>query len=252
MIWALHGAVGRSADWSAFALSMRQDLDLYPDLSSTVGEVRRIDLWRFLDCCPMSLEKFGSTLAGEISRIDPEPILVAYSMGGRLALHALLAQPKMWKGAVIISAHPGLSDESQKVARRQQDAEWSALALKGEWADFLEQWNAQGVLVGDADMPDRLALKTRRASVARSFVDWSLGAQQNLTERFQEIECPVLWLTGENDTKFTDLAKESVSLIPDAEHGILPNCGHRVPWEQPEAFSAICQNFFFSRLHLRP
>ena len=247
MIWALHGAVGRSADWSAFALSMRQN----PDLCSAVGEVRRIDLWRFLDCCPMSLEKFGSTLAGEISRIDPEPILVAYSMGGRLALHALLAQPKMWKGAVIISTHPGLSDESQRVERRKKDAEWSALSLKADWADFLQQWNAQGVLDGSVDMPDRQALKTRRASVARSFVDWSLGVQEDLTERFQEIECPVLWLTGENDAKFTDLAKESIDLIPEAEHCILPGCGHRAPWEQPEDFAAICQNFFFSRLHVR-
>lgn len=252
MIWALHGAVGRSTDWSAWALSMRKNSDLYPDLCSAVGEVRRIDLWRFLDCCPMSLGKFGSTLAGEITRIDPDPVLVAYSMGGRLALHALLAQPKIWKGAVIVSAHPGLTDESQKVARRQKDAAWSALALKAEWSDFLEQWNAQGVLGGGAEMPDRLALKTRRASVARSFVDWSLGMQENLSERFQEIECPVLWLTGENDTKFTDLAKEAVCLIPDAEHAVIPDCGHRVPWEQPEAFSEICQNFFFSRLHLRP
>lgn len=227
---------------------MRQD----PNLHAAVGEVRRIDLWRFLDCCPMSLEKFGHTLAGEILRIDPEPILVAYSMGGRLALHALLAQPKMWKAAVIISAHPGLSDQSQRVNRRQKDAEWSALALKADWSDFLQQWNAQAVLDDSVDMPDRQALKTRRASVARSFVDWSLGVQENLTERFQEIECPVLWLTGEKDAKFTELAKGSIDRFSHAEHGILPGCGHRVPWEQPEAFSAICQNFFFSRLHLRP
>ncbi|MBT8043358.1 MAG: hypothetical protein KJO79_00280, partial [Verrucomicrobiae bacterium] len=83
MIWALHGAVGMAADWRVFAAS----------LPPSFGGLRRLDLWRFLDCCPMPLEKFGITLAEEIKRIDPEPTLLGYSMGGRLALHALLAQP---------------------------------------------------------------------------------------------------------------------------------------------------------------
>lgn len=216
------------------------------DQPGSMSEVRRLDLWRFLDCCPMPLEKFGHTLAGEISRVDPDPVLVAYSMGGRLALHALLAQPGLWRGAVIVSAHPGLTDESEKVARRQQDAEWSAMALKSEWSEFLQRWNAQGVLNGAGDMPDRMKLKGRRASIARSFVDWSLGSQEDLSERLGEITCPVMWLTGERDTKFTDLAKAAVSQLAQGRHEIVSGCGHRVPWEQPEQFAAHCHGFFES------
>ena len=75
MIWALHGAVGCASDWRDFA----RDLDTS---SGELGGVRRLDLWRFLDCCPMPLEKFGDTLAEEIVRVDPEPVLLGYSMGG--------------------------------------------------------------------------------------------------------------------------------------------------------------------------
>lgn len=239
MIWALHGAVGRAADWLDFAAEMRQD----SAMAAAVGEVRRLDLWRFLDCCPMPLEKLGATLAGEISRVDPDPILVAYSMGGRLALHALLAQPKMWRGAVIVSAHPGLASGADREARRKKDAEWSALALKGAWSDFLKQWEAQGVLGGAGEMPDRRVLKSRRASVARSFIDWSLGAQMDLTDRLHEIECPVLWLTGERDVKFTEIAKRAVQRMPSAEHRIIADSGHRIPWEQPQLFAERCRNF---------
>lgn len=244
MLWALHGAVGRSDDWSEFASSMRGITA--SEEGQSVREVRRLDLWRYLDCCPMSLEKVGQAMADEISRIDPAPVLVAYSMGGRLALHALLAQPQLWKAAIIVSAHTGLTDEAQRVARRQADAEWSAMALKGGWLDFLEQWNAQGVLhatAGEVEMPDRMALKSRRASVARSFVDWSLGVQQNLAPRLAEINCPVLWLSGASDEKFTAVAKSAVARIPHARHQIFAHCGHRLPWQAPQRFAAACEEF---------
>ncbi len=239
MIWALHGAVGSTADWRDFAQEMR----------ASHGEVRRLDLWRFLDCCPMPLTKFGDTLAEEIVRVDPEPVLLGYSMGGRLALHALLARPDLWKAAIIVSAHPGLKEEGDRVARREKDAEWSALALKGEWVDFLEQWNSQGVLQGGG-MPDRTPLKNRRASIARSFVDWSLGKQENLTPRLHKVPCPVLWLTGENDEKFTGVAESAVPHLPRGEHQIIADCGHRVPWEKPVEFAEECHRFLSKHLKL--
>ena len=233
MIWALHGAVGRAADWRGFAQMMREPF----------GEVRSLDLWRFLDCCPMSLDKFGDTLAEEIVRIDQSPVLLGYSMGGRLALHALLARPELWKGAVIVSAHPGLPDEEERMQRREKDAEWSAMALKEEWDEFLQRWESQGVLDGPK-MPDRRKLKSRRASIARSFVDWSLGMQQNLAPRLQEVSCPVLWVTGEKDSKFTAIAEQAVPHLPCGEHVVIDDCGHRVPWERPETFAQVCHEFF--------
>lgn len=226
-----------AADWRAFGAS----------LSAEIGGLRRLDLWRFLDCCPMPLEKFGDTLAGEIKRVDPEPILVGYSMGGRLALHALLAQPELWKAAVIISAHPGLADESERMDRQKKDAEWSALALKADWSDFLDRWNAQGVLGGAGELPDRTRLKSRRASVARSFIDWSLGAQADLLPRFDKITCPVLWMTGERDSKFTGIAEAAVPHLPQGKHVVVPDCGHRVPWENAPGFTRHCVEFMGDR-----
>jgi len=244
MIWTLHGAVGQSDDWLGFAASMRQ---LSSGGGSERAEVRRLDLWRFLDCSPMSLDEAGRQIASQIARIDSEPVLVGYSLGGRLALNALLAVPGMWKAAVIVSAHPGLDKEEDRVARRQRDAEWSAMALKGEWGEFLENWEGQGVLGGRGEMADRGKLKERRVAVARSFIDWSLGAQRDLSPELKEIECPVLWMTGEDDKKFAELAKLAVPAISDAMHCVVSNSGHRVPWEKPEEFVRLCREFL---LHL--
>ena len=211
--------------------------------------VKRVDLWRFLDCCPMGMEEFGRALNEEARQAGSgergaRNVLLGYSMGGRLALHALL-QGGPWDAAVIVSAHPGLEEATERVARRERDAEWAARALKGEWREFLEEWDSQPVLAGrvhDRDghattlaMADRKKLEIRRQAVARSFVDWSLGNQEPLAGRIGEIDCPVLWVVGEKDAKFRALADALAdrSVRPPL-CWIAPGVGHRVPWDSTE------------------
>lgn len=259
-LWCLHGAVGRADDWRGFDV---------PGWS-----VRRVDLWRFLDCCPMSMPGFGRALnaeaAGaadgrwqmadgrwELDRSDPvlrdlpsaishlpstgsRRVLVGYSMGARLGLHALL-DGGPWEAAVLVAPHPGLEVEVERVVRRASDAEWAARALRGDWCDFLAMWNAQPLLAASEARPS--VDEARRREVARSFVDWSLGAQEPLWERLGEIRCPVLWCVGERDEKFRALGERAVGLLPRGELWVAPDAGHRVPWDAPEAFVARVGEF---------
>ena len=253
-MWCLHGAVGQAADWQGFAV---------PGWA-----VKRVDLWRFLACCPMTMPEFGRALNAEVSAdgrwqmgdrrskmadglprgaaqggVEPlalegpsaiyRNVLVGYSMGARLGLHALL-DGGPWDAAVLVSPNPGLESEAERAARREGDAEWASRALSGEWADFLDAWNAQPVLA-DSDRRRPLAAIHRR-EVARSFFDWSLGAQEPLWGRLGEISCPVLWCTGERDGKFTALGERAVPALKDGERWVAPGAGHRVPWDAPEAF----------------
>lgn len=229
MIYALHGAVGRAADWKGFAVDMKK-----------MGRaVARVELWQYLACCPMPIREFGAAFNKEVHA--GEAVILGYSMGGRLALHALLDDPGKWKKAVIVSAHTGLQDE-EKLPRQVDDAHWAAMALTGDWEQFLEKWNSQGVLEG-VEMPDRRELKDRRQAVARSFMDWSLGMQEDLLPRLGEITCPVLWVVGERDEKFRAVAERAVAALPQGELCVVPACGHRVPWEQAEIFSARVEEF---------
>lgn len=224
--WCLHGAVGMAADWRGFAKQLA---------TAGIGS-RAVDLWRFLDCCPMPLPDFGKALnadaGGEVFRGSGRALL-GYSMGGRMALHALLERDHPWQAAVIISAHPGLEAEGERATRRAADATWATRSLAGNWQEFLDGWNAQAVL-GTTPLRDRQASSSmimRRKEIARSFVDWSLGAQEPLWDRLGEISIPVLWIAGENDPKFLELAKRAVPLIPNGHLAIAPGSGHRVPWE---------------------
>lgn len=227
--WCLHGAVGMAADWRGFAKR----------LAAEKTGSRAVDLWRFLDCQPMPLADFGRALnadaGGEVFRGSGRA-LMGYSMGGRLALHALLEQNHPWQAAVIVSAHPGIESEAERESRRAADAAWATKALMGNWQEFLKEWNAQPLLADSAirDPQATGSLVMRRREIARSFVDWSLGAQDPLWDRLRGISIPVLWVAGENDARFRALAERAVAEIPHATLAIAPAAGHRVPWEAEE------------------
>ena len=224
--WCLHGAVGMAADWRPFA----------KELAALKIGSRAVDLWRFLECQPMPIRDFGAALnadAGAEAARGAGRVLLGYSMGGRLALHALFEKPHPWRAAVIISSHPGLEDENEREIRRSADAAWAAKALTGTWQQFLDEWNAQPLL-GSASIRDAAAfssLAMRRREIARSFVDWSLGAQSPLWERLPAITIPVLWVAGEQDLKYRSLAERAVALLPNATLAVAPDSGHRVPWQ---------------------
>ena len=222
--WCLHGAVGAASDWRSLALG----------LAKHGISTRAVDLWRFLQCESVPMPEFGKRLnadaAGEISR-SQRRILIGYSMGGRLALHALLGNGP-WDAAVIISANPGLRDPQEAAQRRGQDAHWATRALTESWVDFLSAWNAQPILGGALrDEREDKKLIQRRREIARSFVDWSVANQENLWNRLTEIKIPVLWIAGERDEKFSTIAKEAAAKSPNFSLAIAPATGHRVPWE---------------------
>jgi 2-succinyl-6-hydroxy-2,4-cyclohexadiene-1-carboxylate synthase len=226
-IWCLHGALGAASDWRDIALILAKE-----------GiTTRSVDLWRFLQCESLPMPEFGKRLnadaQGELTR-GMRKILCGYSMGGRLALHALI-EGGPWEAAVIISANPGLRDPSEAAARRVSDTVWATQALTMSWAEFLQKWNAQPILGAAirSEREDRMLMQRRR-EIARSFVDWSLGNQQPLWDKLSEIKIPVLWVAGENDEKFLKIAKEAVSLSDQFSLAIAPSASHRVPWENGE------------------
>lgn len=226
----LHGAVGMAADWQSTAQA----------LAGCKISSRAVDLWRFLECTPMPLDSFPAALHAEVAggASLKRQALLGYSMGGRLALHALLEPGAAWSAAVIVAANPGLEDVQERESRRAADAVWASRALSLPWLEFLEAWESQALFRSSIPRHAGMAqsLAKRRREIARSFVDWSLGAQKPLWERMGSIQIPVLWICGERDEKFCQLGGRAVSQMQDARLAIAPDAGHRVPWENPEWF----------------
>jgi 2-succinyl-6-hydroxy-2,4-cyclohexadiene-1-carboxylate synthase len=160
-----------------------------------------------------------------------DDILIGYSMGGRRAL----AEAHRFRKAVIVSA--GLNAPDQ--ARRARDEEWARRFETEEWSALLRAWNAQPVFGGHE--VTRHEEDFDRAELTRALREWSPAVLP--PPRLEEIETPILWIAGQRDAKYVEIAQHAVARLPHAELWICPDAGHRVPWEQPEAFIARLRDF---------
>ncbi len=229
MVWLLHGNLGNTNDWKV----------VRHFLSQRACETRALDLWMLLECCGMSLEDAGRALYQEIKRVDQNPVIVGYSMGGRLALHAIKHDPAFWRSAIFLSTHPGIQDRREKELRLKRDTEW-AIALKREenFGRFLEEWDAQSVLSGTASQ-GRMRLASRKSAIARAFIHWSLGNQEDFLPVIANWSLPTCWLAGENDQKFSEFTKQAASMSTNSQSEIIPNSGHRLLLDAPERIGEI-------------
>lgn len=164
---------------------------------------------------------------------DEGDVLLGYSMGGRLALQLL--ERERFRCAIIVSAGLNAPDP-ERVAR---DEAWARRFESDDWSSLMRDWNAQAVFGGH--VLERREENYDRAELARQLREWSPAVLP--PPNLEAIATPLLWIAGERDAKYVAIAREAVARLPHAELWIAPNAGHRVPWEQPEAFVARLRAF---------
>jgi len=233
---ALHGNLGRPEDWAG--------------LPAPSDELHAPALWDWAER-GWGFSEVAEHLLAEaeaVRQAGRSPWLAGYSLGGRLALHALALRPEVWSGAVILSAHPGLAVPAERASRVARDARWAERARHEPWDRFLESWDSQpvfgvdrsGELPGDAPDP-RLGLESRREAVARAFELWSLGRQEDLRPALERCGTPMIWVTGAEDLAFSRLGEEMAGRLPCCRHLALPGLGHRLLEAPEQLASAFAQ-----------
>jgi 2-succinyl-6-hydroxy-2,4-cyclohexadiene-1-carboxylate synthase len=169
-------------------------------------------------------------------------ILLGYSLGGRAAAHLALSAPERFCGLIAISANPGLPSLEDRAARIQADEAWAQRFETEDWNSVLASWNAQAVF-GGAAFPERLGARRiqdspeLRARCARQLRQFSLGRQEDLAPQLLNSKIRRVWITGERDSKFTEIARR-LAESPASHCMIVPHAGHRWPWELSEAEAA--------------
>jgi 2-succinyl-6-hydroxy-2,4-cyclohexadiene-1-carboxylate synthase len=169
--------------------------------------------------------------------------LAGYSMGGRIALHAALALPDRVERLVLIGASPGIADEAERVARRETDERLADEIGRLGIEEFARTWAASPMLAGQpatvraAAAADRL--RNTPAGLARALHGLGTGALPSLWDRLDELRMAVVLLVGERDQRFRKIAEEMAEAIAQAEVVVVPNAGHAVHLEAPEAVAEV-------------
>lgn len=159
-------------------------------------------------------------------------ILLGYSLGGRLALHALLAGAR-YSRAIFVSTGLGIEGEEARAARRASDEAWARRFESEEFESVIADWNAQPVLAGPS------LVRSRDDYDPRALREWSSGALLPVASRLHELVIPTLWIAGARDTKYVSEATRAAALAAGAGLVIVEEAGHRVPWEQAREFIEI-------------
>lgn len=159
-------------------------------------------------------------------------ILLGYSLGGRLALHALLAGAR-YKRAIFVSTSLGVEGEEARAARRAADEAWARRFETEDFDPVMSDWNAQPVLAGPS------LSRNRDDYDPRALREWSSAVLPPVASRLHELTIPTLWIAGARDAKYVAEAKRAASLTLRASAAIVEGAGHRVPWERSDEFVAL-------------
>ncbi len=74
------------------------------------------------------------------------------------------------------------------------------------------------------------------------------GAQEPVLDRLHEIDVPTLFLAGALDKRYVELAREMSARVAGSEARIIPDAGHAVHFEQPDAHAAAVSEFLSKSL----
>ena len=181
---------------------------------------------------------------------EQSPVLMGYSMGGRVALHAAIRHPGKWRALVLVGATAGIADPVEAAERRASDEEWARkIELHGP-QPFLNEWWQLPLIATQRAMPqpwcDQRVERQRQLSgvgLAASLRGMGTGAMESLWHGLGELDLPVLVVTGESDEKFRTIASAMVHRLPCAIQVVIPGAGHAACLESPVAFLTAMRSF---------
>jgi 3-oxoadipate enol-lactonase len=187
--------------------------------------------------------------------IDEPIIAMGCSMGGSLAMDFALAEPARVAALIMVGSGPSglaldapehpLEAEAEK-AHIDGDLELAAELETKIWFDGI------GRKPEDVD-PDMRALALEMNGLALAHGAKDLGRRipnpaEPAAERLDELDIPVLVITGENDIPYLQEAHQYMAeRIPDVVAVKMDDAAHLPNMDHPERFRAIVEEFLDAR-----
>ncbi len=231
---ALHGFTQTGAVFSELAAAWGGEV-LAPDLP---GHGRASDR-------PATMpEAVAVTLEALAAAADP--ILLGYSLGGRVALHTVLSRPGSVDRLVLVSTSPGIADADARRHRLGRD-EQLALQLEREGLEaFLAEWTTQPMFAGLHRRGRRWRqrdLEMRRDNTATGLAaalrGMGQGQQDYLGGQLADLDLEALIVVGAEDQPYRRIGTALTRVIPSSRLAVVGGCGHGVVGERPAELAAV-------------
>lgn len=242
-VFLLHGFLGRPADWG----EVRKYISKIDNVSFHAVDYMSNPLLSSVN----SFNEWAKNFNQYAGSISGRRLLVGYSLGGRLALHALREHSELWDQSILISTNPGFDDSSageivgfkDREQRWIKDTEWANLFKSAPWESLIRSWNAQPVFNESQAEPVRLEKDYERHLLELALTTWSLASQENMRSVLQELAAKIVWMTGALDQKFLGQAEALRESGYKLSYVNVDGASHRVLFDQPAFIAAEIQSW---------
>jgi pimeloyl-ACP methyl ester carboxylesterase len=193
--------------------------------------------------CPVTMKAYADDIhALMIERGIGPVILAGHSMGGYIALAFALAHPELVRGLVLVGTRSG-ADSAEGAAGRLALAE----KVKAEGPEAALEAIAPKMLSPHADPkldpPMRHFMKgATGAGVIGALL--GMAARPDSTPFLGDLRMKALVIAGADDMLIPPTESEAMAAaLPDATLKLIPDAGHLVAFEQPDAFNEALKDW---------
>ncbi len=147
------------------------------------------------------------------------------SLGGYMSLAFYRAHPERVRALLIVDTGPGFKKEDARTA-------WNKRAF-----DTAERFEREGLAPLQSASRERSSVSHRDATgLAHAARGMLTQRDARVIELLPDIKVPSLVVVGADDTPFLAASAYMASKIPAAKQVVVPNAGHAVNIDQPQAF----------------
>jgi 2-succinyl-6-hydroxy-2,4-cyclohexadiene-1-carboxylate synthase len=252
----LHGFTASTATWDPLRSLLAPRFRLLAlDLighgrSDAPADVTRYTLEQCSQDVVAALDALGRDDGVRESADPVRAVVLGYSMGGRLALRLAVDTPERVAALILVGVSPGLAGVAEREERRRADEALAEMIEREGIAAFVDHWEHLPLFASQAALPAevRAAQRYRRLrntamGLANSLRGMGTGSQEPLWDRLPALYIPTLLVAGELDAKYRDVAVRMARVMPAAHVAIVPNAGHAVHLEQPDALAGTVLEF---------
>lgn len=231
----MHGFLGAGSDFHFLKGKVGSSCEIAAPSFFSPGECAH---WKY------PLESIGEVLNSYARGLwqDEKSVLLGYSLGGRLGLHALAQGESLYRAAIFVSTHFGLTGREQRLKRIEEDSKLSLRIQNESFSKFCSDWDSRPLFKGAPEIYrneagfDKLAL-------SYALNEWSLGKQHCFKSTLERLDMPILVIAGEKDPVFRDAALAIKLKNPRSSAFIAQETTHRVPWQSKEIFINAINEF---------
>ena len=200
------------------------------------------------------LDSLPAMAQAVLAQAPPRFVLVAHSMGGRVALEVVRAAAERVRALALLDTGyqaraPGADGEREARARQVLLDLAASAGMEAIGRVWVRDMMPPARLTDAALLESILAMVARCAPQKFAAQIRALLARPDATGVLTQIRCPTLLACGREDTWSPPARHEAMArLIRPARLAVIENCGHMAPMERPAQVAALLSQWLAEAL----